>query len=118
MMFKSDTHMQRKVVGEVSDPAVTLVPITSDKGLCGAINTSIVRELKKMIIEEGEPARERYLTMLKSGSSDYPVALLKKAGIDMTSTAPIEATIAVFDDLVDQLEVALDEMNALAVNRQ
>ena len=74
--------------------------------------------LAKMIIEEGEPARERYLTMLKSGSSDYPVALLKKAGIDMTSTAPMEATIAVFDDLVDQLEVALDEMNALAVTRQ
>ena len=73
--------------------------------------------LAKMIIEEGEPARERYLTMLKSGSNDYPVALLKKAGIDMTSTAPIEATIAVFDDLVDQLEVALDEMNALAVTR-
>ena len=73
--------------------------------------------LAKMIIEEGEPARERYLTMLKSGSNDYPVALLKKAGIDMTSTAPMEATIAVFDDLVDQLEVALDEMNALAVTR-
>ena len=73
--------------------------------------------LAKMIIDEGEPARERYLTMLKSGSNDYPVALLKKAGIDMTSTAPIEATIAVFDDLVDQLEVALDEMNALAVTR-
>ena len=74
--------------------------------------------LAKMIIEEGEPARERYLTMLKSGSNDYPVALLKKAGIDMTTTAPMEATIAIFDDLVDQLEVALDEMNALTVTRQ
>ena len=74
--------------------------------------------LAKMIIEEGEPARERYLTMLKSGSNDYPVALLKKAGIDMTSSAPMEATIAVFDDLVDQLEVALDEMNALTITRQ
>ena len=74
--------------------------------------------LAKMIIEEGEPARERYLTMLKSGSNDYPVALLKRAGIDMTSTAPMEATVAVFDDLVDQLEVALDEMNALTVTRQ
>ena len=73
--------------------------------------------LAKMIIEEGEPARERYLTMLKSGSNDYPVALLKKAGIDMTTTAPMEATIAIFNDLVDQLEVALDEMNAQAVTR-
>ena len=74
--------------------------------------------LAKMIIEEGKPARERYLTMLKSGSNDYPVALLKKAGIDMTTTAPMEATIAIFNDLVDQLEVALDEMNALTVTRQ
>ena len=70
--------------------------------------------LAKMILEEGEPARERYLTMLKSGSNDYPVELLKKAGIDMTSAAPIEATIEVFDDLVDQLEQALDDMNAVA----
>jgi len=44
--------MQRKMLGEVSDPSLVLVPITSDKGLCGAINTSIVRELKKMMVEE------------------------------------------------------------------
>ena len=69
--------------------------------------------LAKMILEEGEPARERYLTMLKSGSNDYPIELLKKAGIDMTSAAPIEATIEVFDDLVDQLEQALEDMNTV-----
>ena len=72
--------------------------------------------LAKMILEEGEPARERYLTMLKSGSNDYPTELLKKAGIDMTSAAPIEATIEVFDKLVDQLEQALDDMNTVAAN--
>ena len=70
--------------------------------------------LAKMILEEGEPARERYLTMLKSGSNDYPIELLKKAGIDMPSAAPIEATIEVFDELVDQLEQALDDMNTVA----
>ena len=52
--------------------------------------------------------------MLKSGSNDYPIELLKKAGIDMTSAAPIEATIEVFDDLVDQLEQALEDMNTVA----
>ena len=72
--------------------------------------------LAKMILEEGEPARERYLTMLKSGSNDYPIELLKKAGIDMTSAAPIEATIEVFDKLVDQLEQALDDMNTVTAN--
>jgi len=53
MIFKSDQHMQRKMSGEVSDPAICLVPITSDKGLCGAVNTSIVRELKRMVKEDG-----------------------------------------------------------------
>jgi oligoendopeptidase F len=71
--------------------------------------------LAKQILEEGEPARARYLTMLKSGSNDYPIELLKKAGIDMTTTAPIEATIATFDDLVDQLEHALEDIEAVAL---
>lgn len=74
--------------------------------------------LAKQILEEGEPARERYLTMLKSGSNDYPIELLKKAGIDMTTAAPIEATIEVFDDLVDQLEQALSEMEGMALARE
>lgn len=68
--------------------------------------------LAKQILEEGEPARERFLTMLRSGSSDYPIELLKKAGIDMTSAKPFYDTVAVFDDYVDQLEIALEEMKA------
>ncbi len=66
--------------------------------------------LAKQILEEGEPARERFLDMLRSGSNDYPIELLKKAGIDMTSPQPIYDTIEVFDGLVDQLETALSNM--------
>ena len=66
--------------------------------------------LAKQIIEEGAPARDRFLTMLKSGSSDYPIELLKKAGIDMTTPEPVYATIDVFNDYVEQLEAALAEM--------
>ena len=40
------------------------------------------------ILTEGEPARERFLDMLRAGSSDYPIELLKKAGVDMTSSQP------------------------------
>ncbi len=72
--------------------------------------------LAKMILEEGEPARVRYLEMLKSGSNDYPIELLKKAGIDMTTSQPVYDAIEVFDDLVSQLEQALSEMGALAAN--
>ena len=62
----------------------------------------------KMILEEGEPARDRYLAMLKSGGNDYPIELLKKTGVDMTTSKPVYDTIAVFEDLVSELEAALD----------
>ena len=66
--------------------------------------------LAKQIIDEGAPARDRFLTMLRSGSSDYPIELLKQAGIDMTTPEPVHATIQVFDDYVSQLEDALAEI--------
>jgi len=64
--------------------------------------------LAKMILEEGEPARQRFLTMLKSGSNDYPIELLKKAGVDMTTPQPIYDTLAVFEELVSELEQNLE----------
>lgn len=44
--------------GDVAEPNVLLVPITSDKGLCGAVNSSIVRNVKKMV-DEGHVNRSR-----------------------------------------------------------
>ena len=64
--------------------------------------------LAKMILEEGEPARERFFTMLKSGSNDYPIELLKKAGVDMTTPQPIYDTLTVFEELVLELEQNLE----------
>ena len=46
MLLKSDQQMQRKMTGDVAEPAITFVPITSDKGLCGAVNSSSVRGIK------------------------------------------------------------------------
>lgn len=63
--------------------------------------------LAKLILEEGEPARDRFLDMLRAGSSDDPISLLKKAGIDMTTAKPIYDTIEVFDSLVTELENTL-----------
>jgi len=64
--------------------------------------------LAKMILDEGEPARERFLTMLKSGSNDYPIELLKKAGVDMTTPQPIYDTLVVFEEMVAELERNLE----------
>lgn len=58
----------------------------------------------KMILEGGEPAVEKYKGFLKSGSSDYPINTLKKAGVDMGTPKPLEDTIKRFNELMDMLE--------------
>jgi oligoendopeptidase F len=53
----------------------------------------------------GEPgAAERYLDLLSSGGSDYPIELLKKAGVDMTSAQPLNAAIARMNRVMDEIE--------------
>ncbi|OGC76739.1 MAG: oligoendopeptidase F [candidate division Zixibacteria bacterium RBG_16_50_21] len=49
-------------------------------------------------------AKKRYMDFLASGSSDYPIELLKKAGVDMTKPEPILAVIELFDRLVGKME--------------
>lgn len=66
--------------------------------------------LARRILEDGEPARDRFLEMLRSGSNDYPIELLKKAGVDMTTPEPVYDTIEVFAELVDELEDALEAL--------
>lgn len=50
MIFKSDAYLQRKApTTDVHDASELLVPISSDRGLCGGINSGIVRELKAYV---------------------------------------------------------------------
>ena len=66
----------------------------------------------KQILEEGEIAANRYIEFLKSGSSDYSINVLKKAGVDMTSSEPIKSALKVFESLLDQMEnIALSKKN-------
>ncbi|WP_349410273.1 oligoendopeptidase F [Pseudalkalibacillus sp. SCS-8] len=74
-----------------------------------ATGFSAAASLSKQILEEGEPAVERYLEFLKAGSSDYPIEVLKKAGVDMTSSKPIEDALSVFEEVLDEMEKLLFE---------
>ncbi len=59
-------------------------------------------------ILRGEPnSVENYLEFLKSGSSSYPLDVLKKAGVDLTSPKPVEETFAVMESYIDRLEELL-----------
>ncbi len=56
-------------------------------------------------IVAGQPgAAEAYLSFLKAGGSLYPLDALKRAGVDLTTPQPVEATFAVLAGLVDRLE--------------
>jgi len=58
----------------------------------------------KSILEGKENAVEKYKSFLKSGGSDYPINILKNAGVDMTTNLPIEATIKRFNELLDMID--------------
>lgn len=60
--------------------------------------------LAQQILTEGEPAVKRYLDFLSSGGSDYPLNLLKRAGVDMTSSQPIVAAMQVFEQQLSEME--------------
>jgi oligoendopeptidase F len=73
-----------------------------------ATGMSAAIAVARAIRDEGEPARERYLRLLQSGGSDYPLELLKAAGVDLTSPAPIAAGVAEFDRIVTEMEQIVD----------
>lgn len=72
-----------------------------------ATGYSAATAISRRILTEGESARKDYIEFLKSGSSDYPVELLKIAGVDMSSPEPIRMAMETFKDLVDELEKLL-----------
>ena len=74
-----------------------------------ATGFSAATALSKKILEEGEPAVEKYVQFLKAGKSDYPIEVLKKAGVDMTSPEPIVAACKVFEERLDELERLLSK---------
>lgn len=63
--------------------------------------------LSRQILDEGQPAVERYLEFLRSGCSDYSLNLLSKAGVDMSAPEPIQAGMDLFGRLVAELEELL-----------
>ncbi|HHU30553.1 MAG: oligoendopeptidase F [Bacillota bacterium] len=72
-----------------------------------ATGFSAATALSNAILEEGKPAVEKYTEFLKAGSSDYPLEVLKKAGVDMTAKKPIEDACRVFAEKLAEFEQLL-----------
>ena len=56
------------------------------------------------ILNEGQPAVDKYYNILKGGNSDYPIELIKKAGIDPLSSEPFKLTMDRMNKVMDQME--------------
>ncbi|WP_409345693.1 oligoendopeptidase F [Paenibacillus sp. MBLB4367] len=69
-----------------------------------ATGFSAATSFSKQILDEGQPAVDRYLGFLKSGGSDYPLDTLKRAGVDMSSPEPVNQAMSVFKNLIEQME--------------
>ena len=70
-----------------------------------ATGYSAAQSLSHQILTEGQPAVDRYINeFLKKGSSDYPIEILKNAGVDMTTPEPIEQACEVFEQKLDAFE--------------
>lgn len=63
--------------------------------------------LTKKVKTEGKTAVEKYLNFLKAGSSDYPINILKSAGVDMNSAEPVFAVSAKMNEILDKMENVL-----------
>jgi len=60
--------------------------------------------LSEMILAGNKDAVAGYLDLLCSGGSDYPIELLKKVGVDMTTPHPLEATMLRMNRIMDEIE--------------
>lgn len=75
-----------------------------------ATGYSAAMALSKKILDEGEPAVKDYINkFLCGGGSDYPIELLKKAGVDMSTKEPINQALLLFESLLDEMEKLLEE---------
>ncbi|MGP4065835.1 oligoendopeptidase F [Oceanobacillus sp. M65] len=76
-----------------------------------ATGYSAATALANKILAKEDGSVDRYLNFLKAGSSDYPIEVLKQAGVDMTSKQPILDALDVFEKKLNEMEELLSQQN-------
>jgi oligoendopeptidase F len=77
---------------------------------CYASTAELIGGLRSGPDQARPAAVERYLTLLKSGGSDYPIAQLQRAGVDLRQPGPVKAVVDQLDRRVTQLEAELNSL--------
>jgi len=75
-----------------------------------ATSYAAAQMLSQKILEGDQKALDAYMKFLTVGSSKYPMDVLKDAGVDMTSSEPVDRTLKLFSKLIDEMEQLLDQM--------
>lgn len=75
-----------------------------------ATGFSAASALSNKILLEEPHALEKYLTYLKSGSSDYPIEVMRKAGVDMTKPQYIKDAMTVFETRLNEFELLIENL--------
>ena len=75
-------------------------------------STALARAIREGAARGRTEERDRYLAMLRAGSSGYPVDLLRAAGVDPTTTAPLDAAVAEMNRVMDEMETVLARRKA------
>ena len=81
-----------------------LYPYTYSAGL------TISTQVSKRILNEGQPAVNEWLEVLKAGGTKSPVELAQLAGVDITTDQPLRDTITYIGELIDELEKLTEEI--------
>jgi oligoendopeptidase F len=66
--------------------------------------------LSERTLAGDKESTQKYIRFLSSGGSDYPIDLLKKAGVDMTTSEPFDLTMKKMNRVMDEMEKILDKM--------
>jgi oligoendopeptidase F len=66
--------------------------------------------LSEKVLAGDQTSTKKYIEFLSSGSSDYAINLLKKAGVDMTTTEPLDLTMKKMNRVMDEMEKILDRI--------
>src|SRR5262245_42191812 len=115
------TELYTKIMTEYYGDAVDLAPLTGltwariphffnspyyvyKYATCFASAARLAREITEGSEADRSDARQRYLALLKAGGSDYPMELLKRAGVDLSQPDTVRAVIDQLGDLVGRLE--------------
>jgi oligoendopeptidase F len=80
-----------------------------------ATSFSAAVAIARRILKEGESAVKPYLAFLKSGCTQDPVSLLRIAGVDLSTSQPVDEALEVFSDVIAQMEALQEQMAGAAI---